>query len=342
MKIAKYIFLLLLLITGTVSVFIATKNGNYTIEKRKLIDVPKNIVFTYVADIKNWESINPWNQEASTMKSIQKMEHDSILQNIFINNVNTEFRLHFKDTLLKKTIVTWTTSGTMSFRDKFLGIINRGTHNDFAEKFDKGLTTLNTILTTEVNAHHITIDGFVNRDTLFYIQRAVACKVEELPTKIKSTIPKLDQLLKSTNTEKSGNPFIVYHSRDSIANKIVFSVAIPTKNKVFTSAESDIYTGQTNPFQAVKATLTGNYNHKKEAYDKLFELMSKNRLEQSDRNKIIEIIPISSLTEKSAAKWVTEIYIPVRPKKSLIRTPAVKKDTVTSVIESTVKNSTNP
>jgi effector-binding domain-containing protein len=342
MKIAKYIFLLLLLITGTVSVFIATKDGNYTIEKRKLIDVPKEIVFNYISDVKNWDSINPWKEESSKIKSVQKINNETILQNILINDVNSELTLSFKDTLVKKTIVTWTTKGTMSFRDKFLGIINRGTHNDFAEKFEKGLTTLNTILTTEINTYNITIDGFVNRDTVFYIQRAVACKVEELPAKIKRIIPELDQLLKSTNTEKNGNPFIVYHSRDSIANKIVFSVAIPTKNKVFTSTESDIYTGQTNSFQAVKATLTGNYNHKKEAFDKIFEFMSKNRLERSDRNKIIEIIPINSLTEKSAAKWVTEIYVPVRPKKTTIRVKPVKKDTINTIIESNVKSPANP
>ena len=62
--------------------------------------------------------------------------------------------------------------------------------------------------------------------------------------------------------------------------------------------------------------------------------MSENRLERSDRNKIFEIIPINSLTEKSAAKWVTEIYIPVRPKKTTIRVKPVKNDTVNTIIES--------
>jgi effector-binding domain-containing protein len=342
MRIAKYIFLLVLLITITVSVFVATKDGNYIVTKSKQIDVSKEIVFNYVSDSKNWETINPWKGENTKVKSVQKIDGETILQNIIINEVPAELELTFRDTLSKKTIVTWTTKGKLSFKDKFLSIINRGTHNDFAEKFENGLATLNTILTTEINSFTIKVDGFVNRDTVFYIQRPISCKIEELPAKIKNILPKLNQLLKITNTPKNGEPFIIYHSIDSLANKITVSVAIPTKQKVFTSAESDIYTGQTNPFQAVKATLTGNYNHKKEALDQLSEFMSKNKLERSDRNKVVEIIPINSLTEKSAAKWITEIYIPVRPKKIIIKVKPVKKDTLNTIIENKVKSSTNP
>lgn len=70
--------------------------------------------------------------------------------------------------------------------------------------------------------------------------------------------------------------------------------------------------------------------------------MSKNKLERSDRNKIFEIIPKNSLTEKSAAKWVTEIYIPVRPKKITVRIKPVKADTINTVIESNFKSVANP
>ena len=342
MRIAKYVFLLLLLISITISVFVSTKDGSYMITKRKEIDVPKEIVYNYVSDSSNWETINPWKDEAIKLKSVQKIDGETILQNIVIHEVPTELKLSFKDTLSKKTIVTWTTSGKLSFKDKFLSLINRGKHNDFGEKFIKGLTTLNTILTTEINSFTVKVDGIVIRDTVFYVQRAMSCRVEELPSKIKNILPKINQLLNATNTEQNGAPFIIYHANDSITNKIKFSIAIPTKNKVFTSDESDIYTGQTNSFQAVKATLTGNYNHKKEAIAKLFEFMLANGLERSDSNKIFEIIPINILTEKLASKWVTEIYIPVRPKKTNVRVKPTKKDTINTTVESDFKNITNP
>lgn len=337
MKIAKYIFLLILLVSGTISVFVATKKGDYSISKTKLIDVPRATVFKYVLDRKNWDAINPWKNEVTKINQIQNINNEVILQNISINNVQSEMELSFKDTLTKKTLVTWTKKGTLSFKDKLLGMINKGSQNNFAEMFEKGLTNLNTILTTEINSFNVKVDGFVERDTLFYIQRALTCSEEELPNKIKRYIPKLNELLTSTNTESNGKPFIVYHSRDSINNKITFSIAIPTKRKIYTTSESDIYNGQINPYQAVKATLTGNYSHKKEALSKIYEFMENNRLEQSPLHKEIEIIPVSSANENSAAKWKTEIYIPVRPRKMTIRVRPVKRDTINTIIESNFK-----
>lgn len=341
MKIVKYFFLLLLLLVATISIFVATKNGNYIVNKSIIIDVPKPIVFNYVSDSKNWETINPWKNEKIKIKLFQKIDNETLLKSIVINEVNSEIKFTFRDTLSKKTIVIWSTQGTLSFKDKFLSIINKASNNNFDEKFENGLTALNKILTTEINTFNIKIDGFVNRDTIYYIQKALVCKVDELPNKIKSVIPKLEQLLVSTNTQKNGSPFLVYHAQDTLTNIVKVSVAIPTKIKIFTSPESDIYNGQTNPFQAVKATLKGNYNHKKEAVKELEDFMFKNRLERSDRNKIIEIMTTNITSEKYASKWITEIYIPVRPKKTTIRVIPVKKDSINTVIESSFPNPTN-
>ena len=333
MRIAKYLFLLLLLISGTISVFVATKDGNYIVEKTKIIDVPKDIVFKYASDIKNWDSINPWKNEAAKINAIQSIDGEKILQNISINNIENEMELTFKDTLAKKTAVTWTKKGTLNFRDKFLSLLNRGTKNNFDKMFELGLSNLNAILTSEINSFSVKDIAFVNRDTVFYIQRPLSCKIDELPSKIKRILPKLNQLLKNTNTPANGSPFIIYHSKDTVHNTITFSVAIPTKQKVFTTSESDIYNGQTNPFQAVKATLTGNYLHKKEALSKIFAFMEKNKLEQSPIHKEIEIIPVNSLNSNSAANWTTEIYIPVRPKKATPVKP-INKDSVKTVVKS--------
>lgn len=336
MRIAKYIFLLILLLAGTLSVFVATKDGSYFIEKSKIIDVPKATVYNYVSDAKNWDTFNPWKGQKNEIRNLQKFENDSILQVISLNEVESELRLTFSDTL-KGTKVSWSTKGKMGFKDKFFTLINKGVKNTFGTMFDKGLTTINTILTTEINTYNIALNGFVERDTVFYIQRPVSCKKEELPKKIKNILPKLNELIKNTNTETDGAPFIIYHSKDTLANTITFSIAIPTKQKVFTSSGSDTFSGQTNPFQAVKATLTGNYNHKKEALAKIFDFMEKNKLEQSDKHKEIEIISKNSVTDKSASKWVTEIYIPVRPKKVLPKVNPVKKDSISTTIDSEFK-----
>ena len=336
MRIAKYIFLLILLLVGTLSVFIATKNGNYFIEKSKVINVPRATVYSYVSDSKNWDTFNPWKEKKNAIKTLESFQNDSIVQLLTVNEVESELHLTFKDTL-KGTKVSWSTKGQMGFKDKFYALINKGVKNTFGDMFDKGLSTINTILTAEVNTFDVKVDGFVERDTTFYVQRPVSCKVEELPGKIKTILPKLNELLKSTNTVINGAPFIIYHSKDTLNNTITFSIAVPTRVKIHTSSQSDVLTGQTDPYQAVKATLTGNYNHKKEALSKIFKFMEENRLEQSDRHKEIEVISKNITTDKSASKWVTEIYIPVRPKKALVKAAPIKKDSLNTAIDAQFK-----
>ena len=341
MKIAKYIILLILLSAGTLSVFVATKDGSYVIERTKLIDVQKDIVYKYVTDTQNWDSINPWKKEVWKINSTDTIDNETLIQNININGISNELTLTIKDTLHKKTILSWTTKGSLTFKDKFLSIIGRGVKNDFADKFDEGLDRINTILTREVNTFDIKIDGFVKRDTIFYIQKVVAAKAEEIPQRIKFYVPKLRALIIATNTPTNGAPFLIYHTKDTINNLYKFSVAIPTKRKIYTSTDSEFYTGQVNPSSTVKATLTGNYNHKKEALKQLRDYMVKNGLEQSDKYKEIEVITKNITTDKSASKWLTELYIPVRPIKKEVpvkKEKAINQDSVTNAIVKDILN----
>lgn len=340
MKIAKYLVLLLLLLAGTISVFVATKDGKYSVKRSKLIDLPKETVYKYVSDRKNWDSINPWKDENLKLIDFQDTEEGIVTQKILLGEVESNLTLHIKDTLSKKTSVEWSTEGSMSFRDKFLSIIGKGSKNNFDNKFDEGLNTINTILTREIKSFNVKLEGFVRLDTIFYIQRPVACKTEDLPKQIKNQLPKLKQLLANANVTAKGSPFIIYHKKDTINDVITFSVALPTEKKVYTTSESDIFNGQTNPFGAVKATLTGNYVNKKEALAKINEFIKKNKLEQSPTYKVIEFIPKNVLTEKSASTWVTEIYIPVRPIKvvHVKKVNTVNQDSITKSIVKDILN----
>lgn len=337
MKILKYIFLLLVLLSITISVFVATKDGTYTVTESKLIDVSLNDVFQYAGDYKNFSSFNPWKEENVIIKFSETFEKDSIHLQYKEQEDTKQFTLIFKDTLPHKTLVTWTTKGKTSFKDKLLALIGRGSKNDLSEMFVKGLSSLNTILSSEINEYSTKIDGFIEQDTIFYIQKPLQCKTAELPAKIKYYLPQLQRLLKDTNTKSNGAPFLVYHRKDTIQDKIIFSLAIPTINKVYTSTDSDIITGQINPYQAIKATLKGNYLHKYQVMNQIKEFMETNRLEQSDKHKEIELIPHNALTDKSASKWVTEIIIPVRPKKLTIRVRPTQKDSVNTYIDSYFK-----
>jgi len=334
MKIAKYIFLLLLLISGTISVFIATKDGSYFIQKSKIIDVSKDLVYKYVADKSNWDSINPWKSDQFKIINRENTDTETITYTVLLNDVENELKLEVRDTLNKKTVAIWSTKGKQSFKDKLLSVIGRGTKNDFEDRFEEALTAINNTLTREINTFSVEVNGFVKRDTIYYIQRPITSKLEEIPNTIKKNLPQLQQILSSTGTPSNGNPFIVYHSKDSLNNKYTYSLAIPVKSKIYTSADSDIITGQINPSSTIKATLTGNYHHKPQVLKQLKAYMEKNKLEISDKFKEIEVLLKSSATDKSASKWVTEIYLPVRPKaviKPVVAKP-INSDSITKAI----------
>ena len=341
MKVAKYLFLLALLFTGTISVFVATKDGNYTIKHEQLIEVPKEIAYKYISDRKNWDSINPWQGENFKIIQSQNIANESILQKIVLNEVESDLKLEFRDTLNKKTNAIWSTQGQLTFKDKFLSIIGKGAKNDFEDRFEDALSFVNKTLMREINSFDIKLDGFVKRDTIYYIQRPVVSTKEHIPQMVKHFIPKLQKILTSTHTPTTGAPFIIYHQKDSLKNEFKYSIAIPTKQKIFLSSDSDIMNGQINPSSTIKATIKGNYHHLVKAYPKFTTFMEDNRLEQSNKYKEIEVLSKNNTTEKSASNWITEIYFPVRPKKIAIKVRPVKKDSLNTIIDSHLENKQN-
>ena len=70
MRILKYIFLLLLLTLVSLSVFVATQKGNFTVERSKIINSTKSAVFSYVNDYRNWEDFGSWMTDDTEMKIV--------------------------------------------------------------------------------------------------------------------------------------------------------------------------------------------------------------------------------------------------------------------------------
>ena len=60
MRILKYIFLLLLLSLVALTIFIATQKGDFTVERSHIIKAPKNTVYQFVNDLRNWEDFATW------------------------------------------------------------------------------------------------------------------------------------------------------------------------------------------------------------------------------------------------------------------------------------------
>ncbi len=339
MRILKYLFLLLLLSLVALTIFIATQKGDFIIERSKIINSPKATLFNYVNDTKNWVEWNSWAVEDPEIKMIYSKnttgkgsfyswegkngsgdietlytkDNDSIVQKMNYNGNTSDVSLSFKDTV-GGTKVTWKTKGTMSFGYKILTVFNGGAKGIIGLMLEKSLANLDKKLDYEINTYSVKINGIVNMPESFYLAQTFTCEITKVSKNSGIVFPKIIRFCKKNNIAINGKPFIIYHSYDSIRQLTKLSICIPIKDPIFIAEGSDISSEKTAPYQAVKTTLTGDYSHKNEALSKTTKYCNTNTLSPDPIFSHLEIYTIGKIETKSPSKWITEIYLPVKPK----------------------------
>ena len=339
MRILKYIFLLILLAFFALSVFVATQKGDFTVERSKVIKSPRNTVFNYVNDYRNWENFGSWKADDPKMefiypqhtmgkggsyswkgtegngnvKTIALVENTSIHQKMDHSGTVSDVHWMFKDTL-GGTKVTWRSTGHMSFRFKIYSAFNGGVDKVIGTMYERSLANLDKSLDFELKTYRIKVDGVVQKTSAFYISQRIRSKIANIPTNIRIMLPKLIYFFKKNNMTMYGKPFVIYHTYDRAKGITDMSVCVPVDKQIFISPDSDMVAGQLNGFEAVKVTLTGDYSHLKQAWDKGFAYMDEKKIPQSESSAYVEMYSINMEQEKHPSKWETSVYIPVQQK----------------------------
>ncbi len=290
-------------------------------------------------DNKNWEDWSSWAVEDSGIKvthsqntigkgssyswegkegngDIQTLyvkENDSIIQKMNYDGNSSDVFWSFKDTL-GGTKVTWKTKGKMGFGYKVLTVFNGGANKIIGMMFEKSLNNLDKKLDYEINTFSIKVNGLVKKLETFYLEQSFTSKISNVTKNAGIVFPKIIKFCKQNNLTINGKPFVIYHTYDSDNDLTRISICIPIKEKIFIVEGSDILSKKLEPFQSVKTTLTGDYSHNKEALDKTTEYLDANHLSPDLAFSHLEIYTIGKTEIKNPSKWVTEIYIPVKPK----------------------------
>lgn len=334
MRILKYIFLLLLLISVGVAVFVATQRGDYEITQTMIINSPRPFVFNYVNDYRNWETwivtedkdakftypavtagkgaSFSWkgDENEGSMRTISAKENDSIVQKTISDGLPGEMRWIFKDTL-GKTKVTLRAKGRMAFMPKIYAALKGGPEKVMAVIFDKNLSALNKTLDYEINTYKIKIDGVTDKTGSYYLHQSITSTIDNMPRNMRIMMSKLVYFFKKNNIPMNGKPFVLYDYYDKSKGLSKFSVCIPIRDEIYTSPGSDIMFGKFDSFRAVKTTLNGDYSHLSEAWDKTFDYIRTNNLTLADAD-YLELYRTGKEDSKSPSKWITEIYVPVK------------------------------
>lgn len=353
MKILKYLFLLALLSLVALSVFVATQKGDFTIERSKVINSPRNTVYNYINDFRNFEDFESWAVEDPTMRmsfpsktigngatfswegnegkgnaiTLKTKEGESIQQKMNFDGTQADVNWTFKDTLAGKTKVTWKAKGTMSFLFKIYTSINGGSDNVIGTMYEKSLVNIDKNLDYETKTYTIKVNGVVKKTETSYIKQTFTSEIQKVNKNARVVIPKLIQFSKTNGLLTNGKPFIIYHTYDTASGLAKISICLPINRDISISAGSDILSGKLNGFEAVKTTLTGDYSHTSEAIAKTKAFINNEKIVPELSWSHLEILTINKLDVKSPSKLMTEIYFPTKPKVVPVATPVYRPRT---------------
>lgn len=339
MRIIKYFFLLLFLISIGLSVYIFTQKGEYQVTRSQIIKASTLTVFEYVNDYKNWETFYSMKNQLSGvtfdykaqtsgkggsfswqsndgngfMKTVFVKENDSISQKIISDRNNAVVNWKFKDTI-GGTKVTYTTKGKIGLIQKFNTFFSGGIKHVMNNEIDRTLYNLNKTLDFELKTFSVKVNGVSQRNTAYFIKKTFSCKTKSLSRNIKVIMPKLVYFFKKNNIPMAGKPFVIYENTILNTEVITVSVCIPTKQFISMTEGSDVSSGQMDAFTCIKSTLKGDYSHREELWKKAQQYIIDKKYSPNFGGKYVEFYSKTIDDIKNPSKWETELYIPVFPK----------------------------
>jgi effector-binding domain-containing protein len=341
MRILKYILLLVLLIILAFSVYLSTQDGTFSVTKSKLINLNKSTLFQYVNDYQNWETFYYLNDKTrkvnypkntlgvggafdwigtngnGSVKTIFIKENDSIAQKVSRNNNLWDAYITFKDTV-GGTKVTWNTSGKLNFMEKLESLFSGGFENKLSNDFENNLVALEKVLSKEISTYSIDLKGIVEVSHQKYLKREGQSSISGFYTVLQEVMPLLYSFVHENKIKTNRQKFVVFDNYDVTNDKVDFAIATTLNEIIYTTPESEFTVDSIQSHRALKIVLKGDYSHSKEAWDKGFDYLKKNNLEQNYNGAFREVYVKNRTYVKQPSQWITEIYMPVIQKANAI------------------------
>lgn len=345
MKIIKYLFFLLLIVIIGGAVFIATKNGEITIEESKIIDAPDELLFKTVNEFKTWEKWGPWmdesddlimnyadntsgdgasynwtseKQPAGSMKTLKSIPFTSIDQKLtmlipVVGETISDVFWKFEKLEGKKTKVTWGMKAEQGFMEKMFWMTKDSTAEEsIAPMYRRGLEKLALFTQEKMKEYTIHVDGVTEHGGGFYMYNATASSIAVIPQKTSQMLPIVKAYIKQNNLPQTGMPFTLFNEFNEELGTAIYSVGVPVRERVITPIESGVLCDFLPRQKALKITLKGDYINLKEAWKTGYAYLTKNGLEPDPTSPAFEVYKAEPDLQPNPAAWITEIYIPIK------------------------------
>ncbi len=345
MKILKYLFFLILIVIIAIAIYFGTKDGSYDVAETKVIDAPAEVLYNNVKDFKNWKEWGPWMEEDpdleityaektegegasyswtseemgdGSMKTVKVIPNKEIDQQIVFHSpmgesVSDVYWRFEEIENQNQTKVTWGMKGEQSFMEKvYMGLFSdQDMETSVEQMFGTGLNKLEKVVTDAMKKYSVNVDGVTQYNVGYYMYTTTAAKQSEIGDKMGPMLGMVSGYMNENNIPMAGMPFTVYNEIDQTNNTVIFSAAIPVRDRVITPEGSPVLGGYMEPGTALKTTLKGDYTNLRFAYEKANEYIASNNLQLDPTAKMFEVYVTDPGEVPNPANWVTEIYMPV-------------------------------
>lgn len=342
MKIIKYLFFLFLIVFIAGSIYVATKDGDYSVESSTVINAPAPLLFREVLDLSNWKTWNTWNsqkeislnvsEDPATEGAIFSWKAENIqdgkitnIANIPYNQIEQSLTVEtsFGEATAKilwtfepednQTLITWHMTGSQSFKEKLaFSLSDKDFTAIFQPIFEQSLENIAQNVVQKMEEYSIHVDGITEHGGGYYMYTTTAAKLGEVNTRAEKMFRQVSLYMNDNNISISGKPFIIYNQRDERNNTTIFSAALPTPSQVITPSGSMVLNGYLAPQKMVKTTLKGHHKNAVEAWEKTYRYLDENDLQVNTKGQAFEIFITPPSEVENPASWITEIYIPVQ------------------------------
>jgi effector-binding domain-containing protein len=345
MKLIKYLFFLLLIVLVGGAIYFGTKDGSFDVSESKMIAAPSEVIYNEVKDYRNWEAWGPWMEEDpdielnyaektagegasyswkseimgdGSMKTVKVIPNKEIDQQIVFNSPmgesKSEVYWRFSETDTPgQTEVIWGMRGEQSFMEKvFMGLFSDDDmETAISDMYEKGLTKLDSVVVKSMNEYTVSVDGITQYGGGYYMFNTTSSKVNEIGSKMEPMMGQVAGFMIDNNIPSSGMPFTIYNEIDQQNGTVIFSAAIPVKERVITPEGSPVLCGFMEPVTTLKTTLKGKYEYLPKAYEAAQIYLQQNNLTPLETANMFEVYATDPGEVPNPSDWVTEVYIPI-------------------------------
>jgi effector-binding domain-containing protein/uncharacterized protein YndB with AHSA1/START domain len=340
-----FLIILTLVVIG-VLIYLATLEGDYVIERTKVVDADQETVFDALTDYKSWPKWSPWLMHEPETKlefgedngqawyawdgqfvgsgkmqlvgvdAPNRIDNDLFFYKPFKSKAKTYFKLseknkqtETKQTITKQTEITWVMEASMPFFLRFMvPMIKKMVGNDYA----LGLAQFAGFVNSKSEHPTIEFVGKVDLEGSHYVCEEFKGHLPELQKAMETGYPKLMEFLAADDQDNVKQALAVYNKVNIKTMYFDCDIAA-TVNKPIENNSNSAYK---NKFLAARTyfqvDVYGSYDFLELAWHAAMSHIRMHKIKMDNSAPSLEVYVGDPRTEKNSNKLLTSLYIPVK------------------------------